>query len=97
MNDVIITHEIFKKVAYPIYSLAQKTIGTFEYGFYSNLPKNMMIRSLFNFYHKKGLKAEEILKKINEEIKKFYFKLGQEKIKENLNVKFSGRLEKAKV
>jgi hypothetical protein len=97
MNDVIITHEIFKKVAYPIYSLAQQTIGTFEYGFYSNLPKNMMIRSLFNFYHKKGLKAEEILKKINEEIKKFYFKLGQEKIKENLNVKFSGRLEKAKV
>jgi hypothetical protein len=97
INDVIITHEVFKKVAYPIYFLAEKTIGTFEYGFYSNLPKNMIVRSLFNYYRKKGLKVEEILKRINEEIKKFSFKFGQEKIKENLNVKFSGRLEKAKV
>jgi hypothetical protein len=97
INDVLMTHEVLKKVLYPIYLLAEKTIGTFEYGFYSNLPKNMMVRSLINHYKNYRFTLEKILERINEEIKKFSFDLNQEKIKEKLTIKFTSRLEEAKL
>jgi hypothetical protein len=97
INDVLTTHEVLKRVSYPIYLLAEKTIGSFDYGFYSNLPRNMMVRSLLNHYKKYKLRPEEILERINEEIKKFSFNLDQEKIKDSLNVEFTCKLEKAKL
>jgi hypothetical protein len=97
VNDVKVTFEILKRFSPSIYFLAGKTIGTFTYGLYSNLPKNMMIRTLLNHYKGKGYRINEILEKINEELKKISFSLDSEEVKEKLEIRVNTRIEKAKL
>ena len=96
VNDVKVTFEILKRFSPSIYFLAGKTIGTFTYGLYSNLPKNMMIRTLLNHYKGK-YRINEILEKINEELKKISFSLDSEEVKEKLEIRVNTRIEKAKL
>ena len=97
VNRVITTHEVLKRFLNPIYLLAEKTVGTFDYGFYSNLPRNIFVRYLLNNYRRYSIRFEEILKRIGEKVKEFSFDTAQEKIRENLNVKFKGRVEKVRL
>jgi hypothetical protein len=96
VNDVIITSEVLNQISFPIYLLVEKTIGTFTYGLYSNLPRNIMVRTLLNHYKKKGYKIEEILETIDKELVKISFSFGKG-IKGKLEVKVDARLEKAKL
>jgi hypothetical protein len=97
VNDIITTSEILNKISFPIYLLAEKTIGTFTYGLYSNLPKNIMVRTLLDYCKDKRYRIDKILEIIDKELEKISFSLNREEVKGKLEAKVDARLEKAKL